>query len=51
MGASGFEPLCRIGTVLVNPHEVPDSQNLRLSSRLNGEFLQQCSTIDMIFDV
>lgn len=49
--AKSFDTFCPIGPVLVTPREIPDPQKLRLSTRVNGELLQQSSTSDMIFDV
>ncbi len=44
----GFLPL---GPALVTSDEVPDPQDLRLRTRLNGEVRQDSSTADMIFSV
>nr|CCA25978.1 fumarylacetoacetate (FAA) hydrolase putative [Albugo laibachii Nc14] len=49
--AKSFDTFCPIGPVLVTPSEIPDPQKLRLSTRVNGELLQDSSTGDMIFDV
>ncbi|MGX4653788.1 fumarylacetoacetate hydrolase family protein [Micromonospora sp. SCSIO 07396] len=43
-----FQPL---GPWLVTPDEIPDAQDLRLRSWVNGEPRQDSRTADMIFDV
>ncbi|MDR1893724.1 MAG: fumarylacetoacetate hydrolase family protein [Spirochaetales bacterium] len=43
-----FGPL---GPVLVAPEDMPDPQNLRIVSRLNGRVVQEGSTEDMIFSI
>jgi 2-keto-4-pentenoate hydratase/2-oxohepta-3-ene-1,7-dioic acid hydratase in catechol pathway len=43
-----FSPL---GPVLVTRDEIPDPNNLAIRTRLNGEFMQDWTTSDMIFDV
>lgn len=40
-----------MGPVLVTPDEVPDPQDLRLWTRVNGEMRQESSTADMVFGV
>jgi 2-keto-4-pentenoate hydratase/2-oxohepta-3-ene-1,7-dioic acid hydratase in catechol pathway len=47
----GFDTFCPLGPVLVTREEIPDPQNLKLQTRVNGELLQDSSTGDMIFDV
>ncbi len=49
--AKSFDTFCPLGPALVTPDDVPDPQNLRLSTRINGEILQDSSTSDMIFPV
>lgn len=44
-GTGGFGPW------MVTADEIPDPQNLNISTRLNGETLQDANTKDMIFDV
>jgi acylpyruvate hydrolase len=44
----GFTPL---GPVLVTADEIPDPSVLRLTTRLNGEVVQQAAVSDLIFDV
>ncbi|MFT5180249.1 MAG: 2-keto-4-pentenoate hydratase/2-oxohepta-3-ene-1,7-dioic acid hydratase in catechol pathway [Alphaproteobacteria bacterium] len=44
-GTGGFGPW------MVTADQIPDPQNLNLSTRLNGETLQNANTRDMIFDV
>jgi len=46
-----FDTFCPIGPRVVPAAEVPDPQSLRLSSRLNGQVMQDSTTADMIFDV
>jgi len=46
-----FDTFCPIGPTLVPASEVKDPQNLRLTTRVNGEVLQDANTSDMIFDV
>jgi 2-keto-4-pentenoate hydratase/2-oxohepta-3-ene-1,7-dioic acid hydratase in catechol pathway len=40
-----------IGPVLVTADEIPDPQNLRVMTRVNGETLQDGNTVDMIHSV
>ncbi|GAB4186060.1 MAG: fumarylacetoacetate hydrolase family protein [Phycisphaeraceae bacterium] len=46
-----FDTFCPLGPVLVTADEVPDPQNLTLTTTLNGRIMQQGSTRDMIFPV
>lgn len=46
-----FDTFCPLGPALVTPDEIPNPNALRLSTKVNGETLQDCSTADMIFDV
>ena len=46
-----FDTFCPLGPVLVTPDEIPNPNALRISTKVNGETLQDCSTGDMIFDV
>ncbi len=46
-----FDTFCPLGPVLVTPEEIPNPNALRLSTKVNDETLQDCSTADMIFDV
>ncbi len=46
-----FDTFCPLGPTLVTPDELPDPQSLRLTTRLNGEVMQQDTTADMIFSV
>jgi 2-keto-4-pentenoate hydratase/2-oxohepta-3-ene-1,7-dioic acid hydratase in catechol pathway len=46
--ADTFAPL---GPVLLTADEVPDPQDLRITTRLNGEVVQDASTSEMIFGV
>ncbi|MBI1369206.1 MAG: DUF2437 domain-containing protein [Planctomycetes bacterium] len=47
----GFDTFCPLGPVLVTPDEIPDPQTLGLSTRLNGQVMQDSNTSDMIFPV
>ena len=49
--AKTFDTFCPLGPIMVTPDELPDHQNLRVISRLNGEVMQDSNTSDMIFDV
>jgi 2-keto-4-pentenoate hydratase/2-oxohepta-3-ene-1,7-dioic acid hydratase in catechol pathway len=46
-----FDTFCPLGPVLVTKDEVPEPNNLRLRTVLNGEVMQDWNTNDMIFDV
>jgi 2-keto-4-pentenoate hydratase/2-oxohepta-3-ene-1,7-dioic acid hydratase in catechol pathway len=46
-----FDTFAPLGPVLVTPDEIPDPNALRISTRLNGEVVQDSNTSDMIFDV
>ena len=46
-----FDTFCPLGPVLVTPEDLPDPQNLRIRTRVNGETLQDGRTGDMIFSV
>lgn len=46
-----FDTFCPLGPVLVTPDELGDPQTLELSTRLNGQLMQQTNTSDMIFPV
>jgi 2-keto-4-pentenoate hydratase/2-oxohepta-3-ene-1,7-dioic acid hydratase in catechol pathway len=46
-----FDTFCPLGPVLVTPDEIPNPNALSISTKVNGETLQECSTGDMIFDV
>ncbi len=40
-----------VGPYLVTPDEVPNPQNLRVTTRVNGKVMQNSNTSDMIFNV
>ena len=44
-----FETACPLGPCIVTADEIPDPQNLRLRTRINGELRQSVSTGNMIF--
>lgn len=46
-----FDTFCPIGPVIVTADEIPDPDNLSLSTVLNGETKQSSCTSDMIFSV
>ena len=46
-----FDTFCPLGPVLVAPSAIPDPNRLRISTRVNGETLQDSNTADMIFSV
>jgi 2-keto-4-pentenoate hydratase/2-oxohepta-3-ene-1,7-dioic acid hydratase in catechol pathway len=46
-----FDTYCPIGPYLTLADSVPDVMNLRISTRLNGEVMQDDNTRSMIFDV
>jgi 2-keto-4-pentenoate hydratase/2-oxohepta-3-ene-1,7-dioic acid hydratase in catechol pathway len=46
-----FDTFAPLGPVLVTADEIPDPNNLRISTRLNGEVVQDSNTADMIFSV
>jgi 2-keto-4-pentenoate hydratase/2-oxohepta-3-ene-1,7-dioic acid hydratase in catechol pathway len=47
----GLDGFCPLGPVVVTPDEIGDPQALELTTRLNGEVVQQSSTAAMIFPV
>ncbi len=46
-----FDTFCPLGPALVTADEIPDPQNLSLTTTLNGQTMQQGHTSDMIFSV
>jgi 2-keto-4-pentenoate hydratase/2-oxohepta-3-ene-1,7-dioic acid hydratase in catechol pathway len=46
-----FDTFAPIGPWIVTPDEIPNPNVLRITTRVNGEFLQDSNTADMIFDV
>jgi 2-keto-4-pentenoate hydratase/2-oxohepta-3-ene-1,7-dioic acid hydratase in catechol pathway len=44
-----FETACPLGPCIVTADEIPDPQQLRLRTRINGELRQSASTANMIF--
>ncbi|MGA3207740.1 MAG: fumarylacetoacetate hydrolase family protein [Syntrophales bacterium] len=46
-----FDTFCPLGPYLVTRDEIPDPQNLRIRTVLNGTTVQDSNTYDMIFDV
>jgi len=46
-----FDTFAPIGPWVVTTEEIPDPQNLKIRSRVNGELRQNSSTANMIFDV
>ncbi len=49
--SKSLDTFCPLGPLIVGADELPDPQALRLSTRVNGELLQDGSTADMIFPV
>jgi 2-keto-4-pentenoate hydratase/2-oxohepta-3-ene-1,7-dioic acid hydratase in catechol pathway len=46
-----FDTFCPLGPALVTSDEIPNPNALRLTTRVNGQTMQDCNTSDMIFDV
>lgn len=46
-----FDTFAPMGPWIVTPDEIPDPNALRITTRLNGEIMQDSNTADMIFDV
>ncbi|HVT73913.1 MAG TPA: fumarylacetoacetate hydrolase family protein [Lacunisphaera sp.] len=46
-----FDTFCPLGPVLVTRDEIPNPNDLRIKTVLNGEVMQDWTTSDMIFDV
>ncbi len=46
-----FDTFCPIGPRVVAASEVPDPNKLRLTTKVNGQVMQDSTTADMIFDV
>jgi 2-keto-4-pentenoate hydratase/2-oxohepta-3-ene-1,7-dioic acid hydratase in catechol pathway len=46
-----FDTFCPLGPYLVTRDEIPDPQNLRIRTILNGRTVQDSNTSDMIFDM
>jgi 2-keto-4-pentenoate hydratase/2-oxohepta-3-ene-1,7-dioic acid hydratase in catechol pathway len=46
-----FDTFCPVGPVVVTADEIPDPQALALSTRVNGELMQDSSTAEMLFGV
>jgi 5-carboxymethyl-2-hydroxymuconate isomerase len=46
-----MDTFCPVSTLLVSRDEVPDPQNLRLLTRVNGDEVQNSSTSEMVFGV
>ncbi len=46
-----FDTFCPLGPVIVTPDELPNPHALRISTKVNGEALQDWTTSDMIFDI
>ncbi len=46
-----FDTFAPIGPCLVTPDEIPQPNNLKIKTVLNGETVQNSSTSDMIFDI
>lgn len=46
-----FDTFAPMGPWIVTPDEIPDPNALRITTRVNGEILQDSSTADMIYDI
>ncbi|HEY5079673.1 MAG TPA: fumarylacetoacetate hydrolase family protein [Opitutaceae bacterium] len=46
-----FDTFCPMGPVLVTPDEIPDPNQLKIRTILNGQTMQDWTTSDMVFDV
>lgn len=46
-----FATFCPLGPAIVTPDEIPNPNDLALSTTLNGQVMQNDNTRDMIFDV
>jgi 2-keto-4-pentenoate hydratase/2-oxohepta-3-ene-1,7-dioic acid hydratase in catechol pathway len=46
-----FDGFCPLGPALVTRDEIPNPNNLRIRTFLNGQMMQDSNTSDMIFDV
>ena len=46
-----LDTFCPLGPVIVNRYDIPDPQSLDITTRVNGEVMQQGNTSDMIFSV
>ncbi len=49
--AKSFDTFAPLGPCLVTPDEIPNPNALKITTRLNGEAVQESNTSDMIFDV
>ncbi len=46
-----FDTFCPLGPCVVTPDDIPNPNNLKITTTLNGETMQDSTTSDMIFDV
>jgi 2-keto-4-pentenoate hydratase/2-oxohepta-3-ene-1,7-dioic acid hydratase in catechol pathway len=46
-----FDTFCPLGPRIVTADEIPDPNDLRIRTILNGTVMQDCRTNDMIFDI
>lgn len=46
-----FDTFCPLGPCVVTPDDIPNPNNLKITTTLNGETMQDSNTSDMIFDV
>ncbi len=49
--AKSFDSFCPLGPCLVTKEDIPDPQNLKISTVLNGKVMQEANTSDMLFSV
>lgn len=50
-GGKSFDTFCPLGPWIVTTDEITDPDSLRITTRVDGEVLQDSRTADMIFDV
>jgi 5-carboxymethyl-2-hydroxymuconate isomerase len=46
-----LDTFCPVGPVIATADEIPDPQDLRLTTTVNGELVQDSSTAEMVFGV
>lgn len=49
--AKGLDTFCPMGPCIVPRSEIPDAQDLKIITTVNGQIMQNGTTADMIFDV
>lgn len=51
MRGKGFDSFCPLGPFLVTLDEIEDLDNLKIWQKVNGEYLQNANTADMMFKI